>query len=149
MAAGKNFDAVNWGIIGVGDVTEIKSGPAFYKVEHSNLVAVMRRNSEKAADYARRHNVTKWYGDAMELINDSQVDAVYIATPPDSHASYAIAAMLAGKPVYVEKPMARSHRECLLPTSHSGLQKTSNSREFNEYTIPRYRASPETMSWHS
>jgi predicted dehydrogenase len=104
---------INWGIIGVGDVTEVKSGPAFYKLEHSKLVAVMRRNAEKAKDYAQRHNVPTWYSNANDLINDPRINAIYIATPPDSHASYAIQAMNAGKPVYVEKPMARSYKECL------------------------------------
>ncbi len=108
----KKFDSVRWGIIGVGNVTEVKSGPAFYKTENSELVAVMRRDAEKAADYAKRHNVGKWYSKASELINDTEVDAVYIATPPDSHASYAIEVMRAGKPVYVEKPMARTFAEC-------------------------------------
>lgn len=96
---------INWGIIGCGDVTEIKSGPAFSKVKNSSLVAVMRRNAEKAKDYARRHNVPKWYDDAMNLINDPDVNAVYIATPPSSHETYTLAALQAGKPVYVEKPM--------------------------------------------
>ena len=105
--------AIRWGIIGVGNVTEVKSGPAFYKLDQSELVAVMRRNAEKAADYAHRHGVKKWYTNASELINDPEVDAVYIATPPDSHASYAIEAMKAGKPVYVEKPMARHYPECI------------------------------------
>ncbi|MCY1720027.1 Gfo/Idh/MocA family oxidoreductase [Prolixibacteraceae bacterium Z1-6] len=106
-------NTINWGIIGVGDVTEVKSGPAFYKSNNSKLVAVMRRNAQKAADYAKRHNIFKWYSNASELINDPDVDAVYIATPPDSHASYAIETMQAGKPVYVEKPMARSYAECV------------------------------------
>ncbi|MBA4411525.1 MAG: Gfo/Idh/MocA family oxidoreductase [Bacteroidota bacterium] len=104
--------SVNWGIIGCGNVTELKSGPAFNKVEHSRIVAVMRRNAVKAADYAQRHGIPKWYSDANQLINDPQVNAVYIATPPDTHASYAIQAMRAGKPVYVEKPMARNYQEC-------------------------------------
>ncbi len=108
----KKLETVHWGIIGVGDVTEVKSGPAFYKVEHSNLVAVMRRNAQKAADYAERHNVKKWYSDATDLINDPDVNAIYVATPPDSHAAYAIEAMRAGKPVYVEKPMALNYAEC-------------------------------------
>jgi predicted dehydrogenase len=108
----KTLDTVNWGIIGVGDVTEIKSGPAFYKLDHSRLVAVMRRDAEKAADYAQRHHVERWYSDASELINDPAVNAVYIATPPDSHAMYAIETMRAGKPVYVEKPLARRYSEC-------------------------------------
>ncbi len=100
---------INWGIIGCGDVTEVKSGPAFNKVPNSALVAVMRRNAEKAADYAKRHNVPRWYTDANLLINDPGVNAVYIATPPSSHEEYAIAAINAGKPVYVEKPMALNY----------------------------------------
>lgn len=96
---------ISWGIIGCGDVTEVKSGPAFNKVKNSELVAVMRRDAEKAKDYAQRHNVPKWYTDAKSLINDPQIDAIYIATPPSSHEEYTIAALQAGKPVYVEKPM--------------------------------------------
>ncbi len=97
---------LNWGIIGCGDVTELKSGPAFSKIENSTLVAVMRRDAEKAKDYAARHHVSKWYTNAGELINDPDVNAIYIATPPSSHEAYSIAAINAGKPVYVEKPVA-------------------------------------------
>jgi predicted dehydrogenase len=99
------METINWGIIGCGDVTEIKSGPAFNKVANSKLVAVMRRDSLKAKDYARRHGVEVWYDDAQKLIDDPQVNAVYIATPPSSHEEYTILALKAGKPVYVEKPM--------------------------------------------
>ncbi|TCO09180.1 Gfo/Idh/MocA family protein [Natronoflexus pectinivorans] len=103
---------VNWGMIGCGDVTEKKSGPAFNKIEKSTLVAVMRRNESLAADYAKRHGVSRWYSNASELINDPSVNAVYVATPPSTHAKYAIEAMKAGKPVYVEKPMAATYAEC-------------------------------------
>lgn len=109
----KTFKQINWGIIGCGAVTELKSGPAFNKVEGSKLVAVMRRNGELARDYARRHKVDKWYNQADDLIGDDQVNAVYVATPPSSHALYAIKAMKAGKPVYVEKPMAATHQQCI------------------------------------
>jgi predicted dehydrogenase len=105
-------ERVRWGIIGVGNVTERKSGPGFQQAERSELVAVMRRNGELAADYARRHNVPRWYDDADELINDPEVDAVYVATPPDSHMDYVARVAQAGKPVYVEKPMARTALEC-------------------------------------
>ena len=100
------MEKINWGIIGCGDVTEVKSGPAFNKVKNSSLVAVMRRDIEKAKDYAIRHHVPKWYNDANALINDEEVNAIYIATPPAFHEAYALAAFNAGKPVYVEKPMA-------------------------------------------
>ena len=106
------MERIRWGIIGCGSVTETKSGPAFQKIENSELVAVMRRSGEKAEDYARRHGVPRWYDDAEQLIADPDVDAVYVATPPSSHAEYAIEAIRAGKPVYVEKPMARNYAEC-------------------------------------
>ena len=98
-------EKINWGIIGCGAVTEKKSGPAFNKVPDSALVAVMRRDAAKAEDYALRHGVPRWYNDAAALINDPEVNAIYIATPPDSHLAYARMALAAGKPVYVEKPM--------------------------------------------
>ena len=100
------MEQINWGIIGCGDVTEEKSGPAFNKVPNSRLVAVMRRDAAKAEDYAKRHQVPKWYDDATALINDPEVNAIYIATPPLQHESYTLQALGAGKPVYVEKPMA-------------------------------------------
>lgn len=106
------INTINWGIIGCGDVTEKKSGPAFNKVEKSTLIAVMRRDLNKAKDYAERHQVPYYFDKAEKLINHEMVNAIYVATPPSTHAQYAIAAMRAGKPVYVEKPMATSYQEC-------------------------------------
>lgn len=105
-------DTVRWGILGVGDVCEVKSAPAMQKIENSEVVAVMRRNGEKAKDYADRHGVSTWYDDADKLINDPNVNAIYIATPPNVHSDLTIKAAKAGKPVYVEKPMARTTLEC-------------------------------------
>ena len=106
------LNKVKWGIIGVGDVCEIKSGPALQNTQNSELVAVMRRNGEKAKDFAERHGVPKWYDQAADVINDPDINAIYIATPPGSHEDYTRMAAEAGKPVYVEKPMARNHGEC-------------------------------------
>jgi predicted dehydrogenase len=106
------MDQIKWGIIGCGNVTEVKSGPAFNLVEHSELVAVMRRDGALAEDYARRHGVPKWYDDVDALIADPDVNAIYIATPPDVHEEYTAKALKAGKVVYVEKPMARNGAEC-------------------------------------
>ncbi len=107
------YKTIKWGFIGCGDVTEHKSGPAFRKVEGSDVVAVMCRNIEKAKAYAQRKGIERWYDDAQELIDDPEVNAVYIATPPSSHATYAIMAMKAGKPVYIEKPLAAIYEDCL------------------------------------
>ena len=103
---------INWGFIGCGEATEKKSGPAFGEVPGSQVVAVMSRNADKARLYAERHHIRKWYTDAQELVDDPDVDAIYIATPPSSHATFAIMAMKAGKPVYVEKPLAANYEDC-------------------------------------
>lgn len=103
---------IGWGFIGCGEVTEKKSGPAFNEVKGSHVVAVMSRSAEKAKSYAKRHNIKEWYTDPQELIDDPDVTAIYIATPPSSHATFAIMAMKAGKPVYIEKPLAASYEDC-------------------------------------
>lgn len=104
-------DIIKWGIIGCGDVAEVKSGPAFQKTALSELVAVMRRNGAKAKDFAERHGVDHWYDDAAELLLNPEVNAVYIATPPSSHVEYALRSIEAGKNIYLEKPLARSLAE--------------------------------------
>lgn len=103
---------IKWGFIGCGEVTEKKSGPAFNEVEGSMIHAVMSRSEQKARSYGIRHGAKRWYTDAQELIDDPDVNAIYIATPPSSHATFAIMAMKAGKPVYVEKPLAASYEDC-------------------------------------
>lgn len=106
-------ELVKWGFIGCGEVTEKKSGPAFSLIPGSSVVAVMSRNAERARSYAERHHIPRWYDDAQALINDPEVNAIYIATPPSSHATFAIMAMKSRKPVYVEKPLAATYEECL------------------------------------
>jgi 1,5-anhydro-D-fructose reductase (1,5-anhydro-D-mannitol-forming) len=105
-------ETIHWGIIGCGDVCEVKSGPAFNKVGNSRLSAVMRRDLSKAEDYAKRHHVPRFYNDAGALINDPEVNAIYIATPPSSHEQYTREALKAGKPVYVEKPVTLNAASC-------------------------------------
>jgi len=126
------MEKINWGIIGCGDVTEVKSGPAFNKIKNSSLVAVMRRDAEKAKDYAQRHHVPKWYNDAAALINDPEVNAIYIATPPAFHEEYALAAISAGKPVYIEKPMALNLK------SASNIFNAANEKKV-KVSIAHYR----------
>lgn len=104
---------IRWGIIGCGAVTEVKSGPPYKNTKDFELLAVMRRDAEKAKDYAKRHNVSKYYSNAEDLISDDEVDAVYIATPPDTHKYYGLKVAAAGKPCCIEKPMAPSYKDSL------------------------------------
>jgi predicted dehydrogenase len=106
------MEKICWGIIGCGNVTEVKSGPAFNKVEHSSLMAVSRRDEEKLADYVKRHQVPMSFTNALDLIHSDHINAIYIATPPDVREAYALEAMQLGKPVYLEKPMALNLAAC-------------------------------------
>ncbi len=111
---------IRWGMIGTGNVTERKSGPAFSKIPGSKLVAVGNRTPAKAEDYAKRHGIPSCHADPYDVINDPGVDCVYIATPPQSHSGYALACIRAGKPVYIEKPMARTYEECRVINEAAG-----------------------------
>ncbi|WP_010136631.1 Gfo/Idh/MocA family protein [Ochrovirga pacifica] len=104
---------VRWGIIGVGDVCEVKSAPAMYKIPNSTVIAVMRRDAEKAKDYAKRHGIEEWTTDADEIIQHPEINAIYIATPPKYHKNYALKVAQAGKACYIEKPMAIHYAACV------------------------------------
>lgn len=109
----KELKEIRWGIIGCGDVTEIKSGPPYYKITGFSLEAVMRRDEEKAKDFAKRHNVNKYYTNADDLINDDEIDAIYIATPPDTHKYYGLKVAAAQKPCCIEKPLSPNYKDSL------------------------------------
>ncbi len=131
-------EPIRWGIIGCGDVTEVKSGPALQHARGSQLVAVMRRNGALAADYARRHGVRRWYDDARALVNDPDVDASYVATPPGAPLEGARLAAEAGKPVYVEKPMARNTRECDAMIAACAAAKQKLFVAYYRRALPRF-----------
>src|SRR5262249_27928472 len=132
------MDIVRWGIVGCGDVTEVKSGPGFQKARDSALVAVMRRDAAKAADFAKRHNVPRWYADADQLIGDPEVDAVYIATPPGTHEFYAMKVLAAGKPCYIEKPMSRNAAEARRITDAFAKKGIPLFVAYYRRAMPRY-----------
>jgi 1,5-anhydro-D-fructose reductase (1,5-anhydro-D-mannitol-forming) len=137
---------VRWGILGCGDVTEVKSGPGFRLAEGSEVVAVMRRDAEKAADYARRHGVPRWYDDARALVADPEVDAIYVATPPGVHLDGASLAAAAGKPAYVEKPMARNAMECDAMLAEFRAAELPLYVAYYRRCLPRYVRAAELLA---
>ncbi len=139
------METVRWGIIGCGDVTEIKSGPALQQAAGSELVAVMRRDGALAQDYAARHSVAKWYDNADALIADPDVTAIYVATPPGSHHEYAMKACAAGKPAYVEKPMARNHAECAEMADRFRDDELKLFVAYYRRALPRFRKAKELI----
>ena len=132
------MDSVRWGIIGCGDVAEVKSGPGFQKADRSQLVAVMRRDRARAEDFARRHGVPRVHSRAEDLIADADVDAIYIATPPSSHHDLALAVASAGKPCLVEKPMAMHHAECVRMVEAFGARARPLWVAYYRRALPRF-----------
>jgi len=129
---------VKWGVLGVGNVCEVKSAPAMQLIPGSELVAVMRRDGQKAKAYAERHGVPKWYDETDKLISDPEVNAIYIATPPHVHAELTRKAADAGKPVYVEKPMATNYQECLDMISTCERAKVPLFVAYYRRTLPNF-----------
>ncbi|MBP1663661.1 MAG: oxidoreductase [Bacteroidetes bacterium] len=109
----KQLEKVIWGVIGAGNVCEVKSVPGMYKTEHSEVKMIMRRTADKAADFAHRHGISQWTTEVDEILNDPDINIIYISTPPDSHCELTLRVAAAGKAVYVEKPMANSYEECV------------------------------------
>ncbi|ADV48385.1 oxidoreductase domain protein [Cellulophaga algicola DSM 14237] len=107
----KDNQSVRWGIIGCGAVTEVKSGPPYQLTSGFSLDAVMRRDLQKAEDYAKRHGVPHFYNDVDKIINNPEIDAIYIATPPDTHKLYGLMVAQAGKPCCIEKPLAPNYED--------------------------------------
>jgi len=103
--------AIGWGIIGCGDVVLRKSGAALSAAPGGRLVAIMRRDPVKLREAAQRLKAPVATTDAAEVIAHPEVDAVYIATPPQDQLGYALAVARAGKACLVEKPAGRSDRE--------------------------------------
>ncbi len=133
------------GIIGAGDVVEHKSGPALQLVPGSTVSAVMRRSPGRAADFAARHGIAQWYDDAQALVDDVTVDAVYVATPPDSHAEHTIRAATAGKPVYVEKPMARTTAEAEAMIAACAAARVDLFVAYYRRALPRFVSVHQAM----
>lgn len=133
-----NDQTYSWGIIGCGNVTEIKSGPAYQKIEGFKIHAVMRRDYKKALSYAYRHNIPVVHRDANSLIEDPNIDAVYIATPPDTHAFYALKVAAVGKVCCIEKPMAPSFEECKKVVQAFAVKKIPLFVAYYRRSLPRF-----------
>lgn len=103
---------VSWGIIGTGDVAERKGGPALYQASRSELIGVTNRTASRAESFASRHGNPRVYPTIDALLEEPSIDAIYVATPPDSHAAITERVANAGKHVFCEKPMAMTVEEC-------------------------------------
>lgn len=129
---------IRWGVIGCGNVTEIKSVPAYQQVEGFEVLGVMRRNLDLAKDYAKRHKIQSYFNNGEALINNPDIDAIYIATPPDSHHYYALKVAKADKICCIEKPMAPSYQDCVEITNAFKRKKLPLFVAYYRRSLPRF-----------
>ncbi|MDJ0864956.1 MAG: Gfo/Idh/MocA family oxidoreductase, partial [Myxococcota bacterium] len=146
MAGSATAGPVGWGIIGAGDVVDRKTAAAFREVPGTHLAAVMRRSADQVEDFARRHRVPVWTTDAEQVIHHPEVDAIYVATPPDCQVDYALAACAAGKPCLVEKPAGRSTRECRRMVEAFAAAGVPFFVSYYRRHLPRYRKVKEILA---
>ncbi|MDO9465026.1 MAG: Gfo/Idh/MocA family oxidoreductase [bacterium] len=103
---------VKWGIIGCGVIVNKRSGEAIKSAENSEIVALMDKDINRVNDTASKLNVSKCYDNLDKFLDDKEIDAVYIATPGNTHCELTIAAAKKGKHVLCEKPMALNYAQC-------------------------------------
>jgi predicted dehydrogenase len=94
----------NWGIIGPGRIAQ-QFAAGLKVIDDAALYAVASSSSERAQAFAAQHGGEKTYTSYEALVNDPQVDAIYIATPHRFHIENALLCLKAGKPVLCEKPL--------------------------------------------
>lgn len=102
---------VQWGVLSAATIAMEQVIPALRNCEHSELLAIASRNIEKARKAAKSAQIPKYYGSYQELLDDKEIEAVYIPLPNHLHVEWAINALKAGKHVLVEKPIAMSSSE--------------------------------------
>ncbi len=115
--------AIRWGILAPGGIAHAFADAVAVGTA-SSVVAVGSRSRERAQDFADEFAIPRAHGSYEELVADTEVDAVYVASPHSEHRDHALLALEAGKPVLVEKAFTRSAaeaREVLAAAERQGL----------------------------
>lgn len=105
------MEKLKWGILGCADIAARAVIPAIHESDLNKLVAVASRNAEKASAYAERNQIPRYYTSYEELLEDKEIEAVYIPLPNHLHKEWTIKALQAGKHVLCEKPITLTSEE--------------------------------------
>ena len=112
-------EKINWGILSTAHIATEQVIPAMMNCQHSKVCAISSRSSDKAQEVAERFSIEKSFGTYEELLNDDEIEAIYIPLPNHMHVPWAIKALNAGKHVLVEKPIGLSSKEAELLVEES------------------------------
>lgn len=127
-----------WGLLGVSDATEIKSGPGLYKNPNSVLEGVYDQNKEKALRFAFRHGAAKAFESVEDMLADQYIDIVYIAAPADMRCALALQCLEAGKAVYIENPIALSYEQALAIDAKAKAEKLPAYAALYRRGLPKF-----------
>jgi len=136
---------IGFGIIGCGGIAFDAHLPSLKEIPEAKVVAVSNRSEEKAIKAAEYCEISAWYTDNQEVIDEEGVDVVVICIPPNGHAEWTIKAAEAGKHVLCEKPMAKTVEECdkMIETAYRNKVKLmiAEMKRFN----PGFRKAKELI----
>jgi len=102
--------AVTWGILSTAHINRLVIPPA-RESDKVNLIAVASRDQRRADEYAREWGIERGYGSYETLLEDGDIEAMYISLPNTLHCEWSIRTLEAGKHVLCEKPMSRVMRQ--------------------------------------
>lgn len=107
------METIKWGILGTANIARGCTIPGIKLAKNAELYAIAGRNLEKAKNFADEFGFKKFYGSYDELLQDKDVQAVYIPLPNNLHLQWIVAALKAKKHVLCEKPLALNPKEAL------------------------------------
>ena len=115
-AGSKPKKKLGWAVVGLGGLSRRSIGPALLKTKHAHMAGVVTGTPEKAAEWKKKYGFKDSgiynYENFDRVINNPDIDVIYIVLPNSMHKEFTLRAAKAGKHVYVEKPMAMNSGEC-------------------------------------
>ncbi len=103
---------LRWGVLSTANIGRAAVNPAIRASRNGELVAVASRDAARAREFAQAHDIPRHHGSYEALLDDPDIDAVYVPLPNALHREWTIRAAEAGKHVLCEKPLAMTASEC-------------------------------------
>ena len=104
---------LRWGVVSTANIGRAAVIPAIQAAANGRLVAVASRSHDRAAAFAAEHDIPRHHGRYEALLDDPEIDAVYVPLPNSLHREWVVRAAAAGKHVLCEKPLALTEAQCL------------------------------------
>lgn len=139
-------DAVRWLLVGTGDIVRKRVGAALSQAPGSTLAAVCGRRMEAAQETAAAFGGAEAYDDLATALQRARADAVYIATPVQTHVALGVQVLQAGKHVLVEKPLGMTAAECAVLTAEAQRAGVTAGCAYYRRCLPRFQHARQVLA---